>query len=227
MKYLIIPFLASLFFIANSCQNNKNMKNERTYLINLLKEKENHNKYLFSGNYHASMMKRAGVDYVDAHMTSSATDNFFLIEKEAVDYKKSWAAMESKETLFRCLYINEKGQIAEVIKRKIKVSKVDLDFLNIEQENIPQGISRLYNGELLVETNAFMSDIISTKKFNYFVIEKTKKDVAVYKLEILDNDNRDLVCSNFKQPSCEEIYFQRAILFYDDEGNFIDVEIKE
>ena len=208
-----------------ACQTNKNMNNERKYLIHLLKEKGNHSKYLFSDGYEPFIMTRKGFDYVDAHMTSSATNDFFVFEEGAVSYKKSFSPLESKETLLRCLYINEKGLIGEVIKRKINVVSVDLDSLDIEQEDIQQGISRLYNEKILVEVDVLMSEIISTEEFCYFLIEKKKNDICIYKIEILNDDNRDLVCSNAKEHNCKEIYFHQAQLLYDEEGNFIDLEI--
>lgn len=218
-------FILLLTLFTTACQNRKDMKREKENLVHLLKEKENHNKYLFTDGYEPFVMTKKGYDYVDAHMVSSAFDNFFSFEEIAVAYRNRFSSMESREIVFRCLYINDKGQIAEVIKRKINISCSNLDSFDIDPEDIQPGTSRLYKEQFLAEADAFISDIIDTKEFHYFLIEKHEKDIDVYKIEVLNDDNRDLIFSNSGEGKYKEVYFYKALLIYDEKGTFLDVEI--
>ena len=203
------------------------MNNQKNYLIHLLKEKENHNKYLFVNNYVPFIMTREGFDYVDSYMTSPASDNFFMFEHDAITNKKRYASMENKETLLRCLFINNRGKIEEVIKRKLKVSNVGFDSTNINFENLKQGISRISYENVFIESDLLVSEIISTKEFNYFFIERNEDDVTVYRVEILNNSSIDLVCNKQAKDNHKEVTFCRASFVYDKYGNFVDLEIIE
>ena len=227
ISFLILLLLCPMLNM--SCQNKKNMKQEqkksKEFLIHLLKEEENHGKYLFADGYVPSIMIRKGFDYVDSYLTSPASDDFFVFDKQAIDYKKSEPLWKSKETLFCSLYINNKGQIAEVTKRKMRVSSVDSDSLEFDQEDIPEGISRFYRNQILTDTKEFLLNIISTNEFDYFYIEKDESNIDVYRVEIINNYSRDVTISNVSDNKGK--FCVQAELIYNEKGEFLDIKVTD
>ncbi len=222
-KFFNILLISLLSFSSTNCQNTKNMDNEFLYLIKLIDKPEYRNKYLFVDNYIPSIMLRKGFDYVDAHQTSLATADFFLFENKAINrYENS--PLINNVSYFRCLYINDRGQIAHTIKRKITVKKLHSDEQNIELASIPKGINRFY-GEQIITSEQLFSKLTSTEEFIYIHFKKTEDNNIIYEITISNNVTTDIIYNSQGEKLYSNVSFCKAEFIYNQKNDFIDLKI--
>jgi len=219
-KKFLNTLLFFIFLSSVNCQNNKNMSKEITgftYLVNLLKKPEYHDKYVFIDSYVASVMIRKGYDYADAHQLSFATDNYFLFENNAIDD-------HYKTTYFRCIFINNNSQIAHTIKRKIMLKKLNPDELKLDVSSIPEGINRLYN-EKIVTSEQFFLKLMSNEEFNYVYFKKDESKNVVYDIAILNNTSSDIIYNSRGEKLYIDVPFCEAEFIYNEKNEFVDLKI--
>lgn len=198
--------------------NGNNIDDKFDLLLNICNNKEYHNKYCFANEYIPFVQIRKGFDYIDAYMTSMATNNYFLFEKNSIDQIKY-----QKEAFFRCLYLNNKGQIEHIIKRKISVEIEKNDSLNIDKNKLPSGVSRYYDKQRAGD-EILIQKIISIQNFNYQCLIKKDNVVTIYTLYISNNNSEDLIVDCHGE-ELSKPFFIEAKVIYNDKGEFIDLEI--
>jgi len=224
MKNTIFIFIFFFSLLNSSCQNTKNMSNNFTYLTPMLKNADYHNRYIFIDDYVPSVMKRKGFDYVDAHKPSPATDNYFNFENKAINSYHGISELFPKNTTyFRCLYINDTGQIAHTIKKKIAVKELHSSELNIASALIHEGINRLYSRKIIPPEQLFQK-ITSSEEFTYIYFEKNVDKDIVYEIIISNDTSWDLIYNSLGEEIYPVVPFYRAEFVYDSNGKFIDLK---
>ena len=189
--------------------------NGLTYLAPALKNLKFRNKYLFIDNYVPSVMKQKGKDYIDAYKaTAPVKDNYFFFENEAIERKQNSGYVNSSN-FFRCLYINDAGQISHVIKRKIIVKELD------SPERQPQS-AREYGGKAITPEELTLK-ITSSEEFTYIYFEKN----VVREVTISNDSSSDLIYNSRGERIYEKTSFYRAEFVYDSNGKFIDLKNME
>lgn len=188
-------------------------------LIDICHNIEYFNKYCFANEYVPFIQIRKGFDYIDAYMATTATNNYLLFEKMAIDQVRF-----NRAIFFRCLFINDKGKIEHIIKRNISIEITNNNHLSkVDITAMLDGIYRVYDNQI-TEDEKIIQEIISTHDILYQCLIKNDKSIITHNICVSNNSSEDYIY-NFNGDRLYKPVFIEAKVIYNDDGEFIDLEV--